>query len=448
MSTPPRPLPSAARDYAAWLGEVERRVVLPLKWSLFVLVVLYWMWGRGWMAPSPVVFGLFYIFAAFTAAEHYFFARDRVTPSQVRPFVLVSFVLDLFFVCGLVWLDLLDRGGVLSPVFPLSDFFPLFLLAVLRGFALYRTRWENLAGFLAVTVPFLILANIQLESVTVLDTPQALRFLALIWGMMLLTQVFIGLVNAQREELLRSHERHVRSQSLASLGELAAGVAHEINNPIGIIRTYADYLEKATDSDDPRREDFDTIRKEAERCQEIVRRMLDFSNPQVQGLAPLSLGELIRETVDFVFIDSSEDKPAVTINESPHLPPVLGDAVQLKQALLNILINARQILSDHATGDGAPPDYQPAIHITIGRGSGPRPPVRVVIQDNGPGIDSSEAERVFEPFYTRRRQGTGLGLAITRRILEAHRGTIKIAPHPEGGTAVTLEIPIEGEESG
>jgi signal transduction histidine kinase len=436
-----RPLSSTERDYAAWLGDVEYRVVIPLKWGLLLLVAIFWMWARDWVAPAPMVFGLFYVFAALTAAEHYFFARDRVTPRQVRAVVLVSFVLDLVFVCGLVGLDLVDSTTTHG------EFFPLFLLSVLRGFALYRSRWENLAGFMAVSVPFLVLAWLKVESVPFLELAVALRSLGLTWGMMLLVQVFIGLVNAQREELLRSSERQVRSQSLASLGELAAGVAHEINNPIGIIKTYADYLEKSTPSDDPRREDFEAIRDEAGRCQEIVRRMLDFSNPQVQGFVSVDLGGLVRETVGFVFLEGREGAPEVTVEEQPGVPAVRADPVQMKQALINILINARQVLEDHGASEEAGTDFQGRIEIEISRGSGPRPPVRVAVRDNGPGIDPREAERIFEPFFTRRRKGTGLGLAITRRIIEAHSGTIRIAPQMAGGTVVTFEIPIEGEET-
>ena len=78
--------------------------------------------------------------------------------------------------------------------------------------------------------------------------------------------------------------------------------------------------------------------------------------------------------------------------------------------------------------------------------SGPRPPVLIEVKDNGPGISPDDAEKLFEPFYTKRKKGTGLGLAITRRIVEAHSGTIRIAPRPEGGTVVTVSLPIEGEE--
>lgn len=435
----------ADREYAAWLGDVEHRVVLPLKWALMALVVLYWMWLRGWTPPSPAAFGVFYVYAALTAAEHYFFARDRITPRQVRSFVLASFLLDLVFVCALVWLDMLESGGARHGT-GVSEFFPLFIFAVLRGFALYRTRTENMAGFLAVSVPFLGLAWLQVGVVDILDAPPVLRSLALTWGVMLLMQVFIGLVAKQKAELLRLRESEVRSQSLSSLGELTAGVAHEINNPIGIIKTYADYLEKSTAPEDPLREDFDTIRKEAERCQEIVRRMLDFSNPDVRGFTALSLAGIVRETVGFVFMEHREGGPVIRVSEAGSVPDVRGDAVQLKQALINILINARQILEEHAASPEAPEGHCGEVTVTIGRGTGPRPPVRVTIRDNGPGMDPGEAEKLFEPFYTRRRKGTGLGLAITRRIVEAHKGSIRIAPHPEGGTAVTLEIPIAGEE--
>ena len=432
------------REYAAWLGDVERRVILPLKWILLALAMLHWSWSRDFAPPGTLAFGLFFLFASLTAAEQYFFARDRITPREVRPFLYASFLLDAAFVAALILADSLE--STLAPgLTALSEYYPLFVLVVLRSFAVFRTRLENLFGLALVSSLFVALAWMEMRVVAVLQFLPALRELAIVGGMILIAQGFVSLVNVRREEELRTHERQLRSASLASLGELSAGVAHEINNPIGIIKTYAEYLEKSAAPDDPNRDDFETIRKEAERCQEIVRRMMDFANPTVEGFRELPVLDLVREVVGFVFHHPGEQPIEATVRlEGEAPPPVLGDAIQLRQALLNVLMNARQILEDEAREK--PGAKQPQVEVVIGRGTGPRPPVRIDVLDNGPGISPQDAQRVFEPFFTRRRKGTGLGLAITRRILEAHQGTIALSPRHEGGTCVTIMLPIAGEE--
>lgn len=437
-------LEGADREYASWLGEVEHGAILPLKWVFLVLCVFYWLWSRGWTLPSTLAFGVCILFVFLTAAQHYFFGRDRITPRQVRPFVLGSYLLDGLFVSSVIVVDSLEatpRGD--RPI--ISDYFFLYIMLVLRGFALFRTRTENFMGFLFVSALFFTTAQFQVDLSGILEYLPAIQKLVLIWGAMLLTQSFIGLVGEQKEAEIRQRERQVRRSSLVSLGELSAGVAHEINNPIGIIKAYAEFLERSVDEKHPMREDFSIIHKEAERCEEIVRRMLDFSNPQIEGFSPIEMDRLVREVSSFVFHEGRDDGVEATVKVVGEIPSVLGDGVQLRQALINILVNARQILADYAT-DGAPAGHKGLVNIDISRGSGPRPPVRVEVRDNGPGISAEDAERVFEPFFTRRKKGTGLGLAITRRIIEAHNGSIRIAPHPGGGTVVTLELPIEGEE--
>ncbi|MCC6548043.1 hypothetical protein IT570_12830 [Candidatus Sumerlaeota bacterium] len=432
------------REYAAWLGSVEHGVIIPLKWVLLTLCTFYWLWSRDWGLPPTAAFALFFLFTMTTLAQHYFFGRDRITPSQVRPFVLGSYFMDGLFVCFTIAVDTLSEQGALGPPI-ISDYFTLFILLVLRGFALFRTRTQNFVGFLFVSALFFIIAWFQVRTSGILEYLLALQKLVLIWGVMLLTQAFIGLVAEQKEEEIRARERQLRSASLASLGDLSAGVAHEINNPIGIIKTYADYLARSVPAGDAMQEDFQTIRNEAERCQEIVRRMLDFSNPQVGDFKPVDLVTLLEELVSFVFHEGRADGVNATLTHQDPIPDVDGDPVQLKQAFMNIMMNARQILSDVAE-EGSRGDFAGVVRVHVSRATGPRPPVLVEIEDNGPGIDPADAERLFEPFYTRRKKGTGLGLSITRRIVEAHGGSIRVAPRAQGGTVVTVQLPIAGEE--
>jgi signal transduction histidine kinase len=430
-------LESPRREHAASVGDLERRVIIPIKYLLAPLLGIHWMWAHDWSPPSVPAFGLFVFFLGLTAGSHYLFARDRITPSQVRPFVMGFFVLDAAFVTGLVMLDLVEQFA--TRVVPFGSYYILYVLVVLRGFALFRSRAENSFGFTLASVLLLFSAGLEIQRATILEYPPRLRELALLWGVMLLTQAFVGLVNARKEEESRLRERLVRASSLSALGELSAGVAHEINNPIGIIKTYTDFLERSMKPDDPLREDIETIRREAERCEEIVRRMLDFSNPRLQGLAPLSIRELVQGTADFVFHEGREGHARPRLFLPGSEPKVTGDATQLRQALLNVLVNARQLVDNHASEASD-------IEIEVMRGTGPRAPVRIEVRDRGPGLTEEEATRAFEPFFTRRPEGTGLGLAITRRIIEAHGGTIQIAPRPGGGAVVAIELPIEGEE--
>ncbi|MEO8376936.1 MAG: ATP-binding protein [Candidatus Sumerlaeota bacterium] len=436
---------ASEREYAAWLANVEHEVIIPLKWVLLVLCVFYWLWSRDWALPPTAAFGLFFLFSMTTLSQHYFFGRDRITPRQVRPFVVGSYFVDGLFVCFAIAVDTLaEQGSSGHPI--ISDYFSLFILLVLRGFALFRTRTQNFVGFLFVSCLFFIIAWFQVRTSGILEYLLALQKLILIWGVMLLTQTFISLIAEQKEEEFRARERQLRSASLASLGDLSAGVAHEINNPIGIIKTYAEYLARSVPEGDAMQEDFQTIRNEAERCQEIVRRMLDFSNPHLGDFAPVDIAALMEELVSFVFHEGRADRVSASLSSQDAIPLVNGDSVQLKQAFMNILLNARQILSDVAE-DASRGDFAGSVRVSISRAAGPRPPVLVEIEDNGPGIDPADAEKLFEPFYTRRKKGTGLGLSITRRIIEAHGGTIRVAPRPhQGGTVVTVQLPIADEE--
>jgi signal transduction histidine kinase len=432
VARPPRP---ESLDYTRWLGRVELAAILPLKWGMLAVCILYWLWARDWEPPSTLVFMALFLYGAATLAEHVLFWLDRFAVREIRTVVYGSYFLDLVFITAIIWLDLREPGSTLVQVAPGSDYYILYLLLILRGFALFRTKLENIVVAALISVLFLLSLLWQGQELTVLNNKAVLLRLGLVWAIMLLSVFLVDIVNQQKEEVLRVRERLLRSEGLASLGELTAGVAHEINNPIGIIKTYAEYLKRSVPAEDPNHEDFDTIFREAERCEGIVRRMLDFANPAVRGLEPMEVADVVRETVRFVQKDRHSDGIALTVEIDERLPTVLGDAGQVRQALLNLLLNARQLLVENAVAS-------PAIGVRVRQLPGPRAPVEVAVHDNGPGIAPEDAERAFEPFFTRRAGGTGLGLAITRRIVEAHGGAIAIWPAANGGTTVAFTIPI------
>ncbi|MBI5154744.1 hypothetical protein HZA57_05860 [Candidatus Poribacteria bacterium] len=433
-----RTAPNVQREYARWLGKTELHAILPLKWGMLLICGFYWMWVRDWEPPSTAVFSALFIYGALAAAEHLLFLLDRVGTSQVRPVVYLSYIVDMAFITAIIWLDVREPPPSIVQVAPGSDYYILYLLLILRGFSLFRTPLENMAMAALISVLFLVTLMWQGQEWSALASKAVVLRLGLIWAIMLLATFIVDVVNKQKEEVLRVRERLVRSESLASLGELAAGVAHEINNPIGIIKTYAEYLKKAGPEGDPHHEDFETIQREAERCEHIVRRMMDFANPNIRAMEPFSLPEIVEDVVQFVFHGKGDSKVQVEIEVNGTIPPAYGDTGQVRQAVLNILMNARQILTE----SGKPG----RITIRIRQLSGPRAPIEVAIHDDGPGIDPEDAERAFEPFFTRRRGGTGLGLAITRRIIEAHEGTIAIWPSGSGGTTCAFTVPMAAED--
>lgn len=429
---------SEDREQALFLGRTHARIVLPIKWGVLAICIVFWMWERNWLPPSAEAFGLFFVAGMLLLAETAFFALDRITPRQVRPCVGLSFFFDLLFVFGLVVIN--AREIAPEEIFSLgNDFSILFVLMVLRGFLLFRTRNESVLGVALVTAFFVAGTGVQMHHARLVDFQGVLLRLALIWTVLFLSFVILEIFNRQREEMLRARERLVRSDSLASLGELAAGVAHEINNPIGVISTYCEYLRKMPNLEYA--EDIESIHREARRCEEIVQRMLSLANPKVGRFERLDVGALLSELVEFLRLDK-KSPVAFLLEAEPSLPQVHGDAGQLKQALLNCLLNARQVLD--GTGQA-----ERQVRIDVARARGPRAPVRIRIEDNGPGIAAEDTARVFEPFFTRRAGGTGLGLSIARRILEAHEGTITISRREDNpGTRVEILLPMAGEEDG
>lgn len=429
---------SFRREVDRWLGRIEGRAILPLKWSMLAICLLYWLWVRDWRLPSTPAFAVFFVYAATTAAQQYLFLRDRVSVSQVRPLVYVSYLIDVGFITSVIYLDTREPVQDLITVAPGSDYYILYLLLIIRGFALFRTAVENMMVAGLISLLFFISLLWTGEELIELGSKAVVLRLALIWASMLLAASIVNIVSRQQEEVLRVRERLTKAENLAALGELAAGVAHEINNPIGIIKTYADFLKRSTEKEDPHFEDFDIIEREAERCELIVRRLLDFANPNLRSLEPVDLQDIVQDVISFVFHDKENENVVCKLEVEGKPSEVRADPAMMKQALLNVVLNARQVLSKQ--------DKKGTVTIRLRQLPGPRAPVEITVHDNGPGISPEDAERAFEPFFTRREGGTGLGLAITRRIIEAHDGSIDIWPAANGGTTCAILLPFPGTE--
>ncbi|MGD9729692.1 MAG: ATP-binding protein [Nitrospiraceae bacterium] len=230
-----------------------------------------------------------------------------------------------------------------------------------------------------------------------------------------------------------------RAERLATLGQFAAGIAHEIRNPlVGIGSTTALLLDD-TAPDDPRREDLESIFREIHRLDRIVNQIVDHARPRSIAPSWFSLSDVVHGAFKLLESPLSDKHLVVSCQLSSNLPPVHADPDQIKQVLLNVIQNAIE-----ASRDGG------AITVTASeQARGLEAGVGIAVMDQGRGISPEDLSHVFEPFFTLGKQrGTGLGLAICRNIIELHGGDIALASEQGKGTTVSIWLPLRQSGSG
>ena len=229
-------------------------------------------------------------------------------------------------------------------------------------------------------------------------------------------------------------------KKIADLGAVAAGLAHEIRNPLNSLFINSQLLEELLselpDGAVPQKEEMLSLAranmKVTRRLNETLSGFLRFARPPAMDLALVDLNRLVAETLRFLDVDLSYHGIALKARYHPSALPLLADEKQLKQALLNVLLNAEEALDKE----------EKVIRVTTGMRDG-RPFVRV--QDNGRGIPRADRRHVFSIFFTTRREGSGLGLPIVRQIIHQHGGSISLRSREGSGTTVTVSLPFEAQ---
>jgi two-component system NtrC family sensor kinase len=238
-------------------------------------------------------------------------------------------------------------------------------------------------------------------------------------------------------ELEETQAQLVQSARLAAVGELAAGVAHEINNPLTSIIGFTRLLLEDLVADDSMRADLETIDREAARTRQIVRALLDFARASDPVLVPTDLNDLVEEAVILVCTRSVLARVALEKDLSS-LPPLMLDTNQIKQVLVNLLNNAVQAMPDGGR-------LTIATRLTEREINGEyREMTAVYVSDSGVGIPPENLGRLFDPFFTTKEvgQGTGLGLSVSYSIVEKHSGRIEVQSVPLEGSTFTLLLPV------
>jgi signal transduction histidine kinase len=223
----------------------------------------------------------------------------------------------------------------------------------------------------------------------------------------------------------------MQQDKLASIGRLAAGVAHEINNPLTTILTSAMLIQEDTDSEDPNYQELQTIADEALRCRKIVSSLLDFARQSKPVKKQHNLNDVVKESV--VLTKKQAAFQDVTLEQSlaEDLPAANMDKDQLEQAIINLILNAIEVTD-------------PGGKVTIStKFVSETDTIELEVCDTGEGISEENMARIFDPFFTTKESGTGLGLAITHGIIEQHGGTIKAKSKQGQGTSFTVEFPLD-----
>jgi two-component system, NtrC family, sensor histidine kinase HydH len=237
-------------------------------------------------------------------------------------------------------------------------------------------------------------------------------------------------------EIRDLQERVRRSERLASLGRLAAGVAHEIRNPLSSIRGFAQYFLKRFSGQTEEEGYASVMIKEVDRLNRVITELLDFAGPKEPRREPQSLEAIAEHALKLLAPDLAARKVAVVRQYEPGLAPVPVDRDQLSQVFINILLNSVQSMEEGGE-----------IRIGLRRCASPRG-IEITVSDTGAGISAEDREKVFEPFFSRKRRGTGLGLAIVHQIITAHRGEIAVESEAGRGTAFRITLPEDGAGGG
>lgn len=261
----------------------------------------------------------------------------------------------------------------------------------------------------------------------------AIITITLIMGVLFLALFFVvkrgeAIIENRALERLQLKEQLTKARHLSSLGEMVAGVSHEIRNPLGIIRSSAALLKKKMNYFDPSSTIPDIILEESDRLNNIITDFLNFAKPKMPNLAPCRVEEVLGRNI--TFLASQIEKQGYIINKhyDSNLPEIMADSAMLYQAFLNILINSMQAMRGGGKID---------IQLNSKDNS-----VTITFEDEGEGVPKDVMEKIWEPFFTTKEKGTGLGLGIVKNIIKMHEGSIRIDNKPAHGACITIELPV------
>jgi signal transduction histidine kinase len=262
-------------------------------------------------------------------------------------------------------------------------------------------------------------------------------------ALVLLESALITALVVQRERRKRAEAETAaqraqlaHAQRVTTMGALAATLAHEINQPLGAIVSNAEAASRLVDPAEPKRTDLletlSDIVDDGQRASEVIRRLRAMLRTGEPERKPCDVNALIVEVMRFLDVDLARAGVSTELHLRDGLPPVLGDAIQLQQVILNLALNAEDAMAAEAEG---------LRRLTVETMQSAPGTVEVCVRDTGVGVKESDLEGIFKPFVTTKASGLGMGLSISRSLVEAHSGTIRAERNPDRGLSVHVTLP-------
>lgn len=236
------------------------------------------------------------------------------------------------------------------------------------------------------------------------------------------------------QTLKQRQEQLVRSEKMAALGQLSAGIAHEIRNPLTSVKIFIQSLEKEIDSDENQKEDFRIIKREIDKINEHITRFLDFARPEEPSFQPVDIGGLVMDTLNLLAPKMKSGSVDLDISLPENLPTIEGDPKQLGQVFLNLILNAIEamptggVLTIHSAVNTIPVSGEELLQLFF--------------RDTGCGIPEKDRPYLYDPFFSTKEKGTGLGLSIVYSIIQKHNGQIEVKSELGKGSLFIISLPV------
>lgn len=419
-------------------GTDKKEFVRRMEWIIFARFILYglafiialFQMARGTIPKTPfylcitlVIYGSNLIYLILTKKRRYLYF-----------IAYLSLIIDLLVVTWAVH----QNGGLASPIFPLNYILVILVASILISLkgGVIITTVASLFLVLLISLEYLgILPPSPVKGIgTVLYSERDYVILVVagkivfFYGVAIVCGYLSDRTKKQAEEILKKEEQLIKAERMAVMVRIASEAAHEIRNPLSVIKTGVYYLEKVLPGGEKIKERFLQIDGAVERVALYINDLLNLSKPPVLNLSRVDINTLIEESLK----ESSPFSLGIEIKKELRegLPYVKVDPDRLKEVFVNLIKNAAEVMKGRGELRVRSEEKEEGF-------------IQISLEDTGPGIQEENLEKVFDPFFTTKTQGTGLGLAICKRIIDAHKGKIEVKSYPGQGTRFIISLPIE-----
>ncbi len=448
-------------------GELQARLgwFVQLRWVfLLVLTLLIFFAMKAFHIKVPLipiiviaVVVLLYN-CGFYLLHRVFFSQHTPTPQELRIEANLQIGFDLLALVFLVYFS----GGIENPFIYFAVFHMIMGSILLTGLDIW---YQAIVSILLVCILIVlswsgIISHYRMEGFAPRELWQSMPFLVAVItsfaATMLITVYMTNSISRSlhrrgkdlfdltlqlekksiqleeaNQELIRQQNLLIQSEKLASLGNLSAGIAHELNSPLTGILNFAHFIKEGCPDQEQVQNDIDIVIRETERCKKIIKGLLDFARQSQPEKKCDDITSVLNKTVNLV-VHHKDFRNIELIKHAPgYLPKILFDADQIQQVFMNLIVNAQQ-----AMPDGGRLEISTTYHEE-------KRVLDIVFEDTGCGIGEGELQKIFDPFYTTKDMGTGLGLSISLGIIENHGGKLIVQSRKDAGAVFVVRLPVQ-----